>query len=168
MTIDTTTLIAWWGAILSSLVLFWDIYKWWSSGPKIRFTVQTGMESINMPGFDGKTLILANVTNYGEQPTTITNLGLLYYKSIWSLIRKRPDQAFVIPNPNTDFPLPFQLKQGSVWAGITVQDDQITEMATKGKLYCVLYHSHSEKPMPKKVIVRSNSSFKRAWLKPAL
>ena len=161
MTIDTTTFIAWWGAILSSLVLFWDIYKWWSSGPKIRFIVQTGMESIDMPRFDGKTLILANVTNYGEQPTTITNLGLLYYRSIWSLIRKRPDQAFIIPNPNTDFPLPFQLKQGSVWAGITVQDDQITEMATKGKLYCVLYHSHSEKPTQKKVIVRSKLSAKR-------
>lgn len=158
MTIDTTTFIAWWGAILSSLIFFWDIYKWWSSGPKIRFTVQTGMESINMPMFDGKILILANVTNYGEQPTTITNLGVFYYKTIWSRFRKRPDKAFVIPHPNTEFPLPFQLKQGSVWVGIAVQDEQITEMATNGNLYCVLYHSHSEKPIPKRVIIRINSS----------
>ena len=161
MTIDTTTFIAWWGAILSSLVLLWDIYKWWSSGPKIRFTVQTGMESIGMPMFDGKTLILANVTNYGEQPTTITNLGLFYYKTTWSLIRRRPDQAFIIPHPNTDFPLPFQLKQGNVWAGITVQDEQLTEMATNGKLYCVLSHSHSEKPTKKRVVIRTKSSTKR-------
>ena len=154
MTIDITTIIAWWGAILSTLVLVWDIYKWKMSGPKIRFTVQTGMESINMPKYDGKTLILTNVTNYGEQPTTITNLGLLWYKSIWSQIRSRPDKAFVIPNPNFDFPLPFQLTQGSVWSGITVQDEQIIDMATKGRLYCMLSISHSKKSEKLRVTIK--------------
>lgn len=158
---DTTTIVAWWGAILASVVFLWDVYKWWTAGPKIRFSVQTGMESINMPEYDGRTLILANVTNYGDRPTTITNLGFLYFKSFWSQLRKRSDRAFIIPNPSTAQRLPFELKQGSVWSGITIQDEQVAEMATKGRLYCVLYHSHNEKPVKARVVIRSNPAPQR-------
>ncbi len=152
---DATTIVAWWGAILSSVVFLWDIYKWWATGSKIRFSVQSGMESINMPGYDGKTLILANVTNYGDRPTTITNLSFLYFESFWSQLRKRPDKVFFIPNPSTDQCLPFELKQGNVWTGIAIQDSKVAALATKGRLYCVLNHSHDEKPIKARVVIRS-------------
>jgi len=74
-----TSIVAWWGAILSTIVFLWDMYKHNTAGPKLRFTVQTGMETLNMPRFEGRTVILTNVTNYGDRPTTITNLGYLYY-----------------------------------------------------------------------------------------
>jgi hypothetical protein len=155
---DTTTIVAWWGAVLSSVVFLWDIYKWWTAGPKIRFSVQSGMESINMPEYDGKTLILAKVTNYGDRPTTITNLGFLYFGSIWSKLRKKSDKAFIIPNPSTVQRLPFELKQGSIWSGVAIQDSQVEALAMKGRLYCVLYHSHDEKPIMARVEIRSNTS----------
>ena len=60
-----TEIVAWWGAILASIVFVWDIYKWWTAGPKLRVSVHTGMMSINMPQYDGKTLIHVNVSNYG-------------------------------------------------------------------------------------------------------
>jgi len=85
-----TEIVAWWGAVLSSVVFLWDIYKWWTAGQKLRVTVQTGMKSINMPQYDGKTLILVNVANYGDRPTTITNLGYLYFTSLLGWIRRRP------------------------------------------------------------------------------
>jgi hypothetical protein len=70
----STGIVAWWGAILSTIVFLWDIYKWQTSGPRIRFSVQTNMRTINVSGYKGKTLVSTNVTNYGERPTTLTNL----------------------------------------------------------------------------------------------
>lgn len=154
---DATAILAWWGAILSSVVFLWDIYKWKTAGPKIRFSIQTGMESVNMPEYDGKKLIVSNVTNYGDRSTTITNLGFLYFESLWSQIRQKPDRAFIFPHPSSVNTLPFELKEGSVWSGIVIQDQQLEEMATKGRLYCVLYLSHDEKPTKFRVVIRSNS-----------
>ena len=57
-----TEIVAWWGAILATIVFAWDIYKWWTAGPKLRVSVQTGMKSINMPQYDDKTLIHVNVS----------------------------------------------------------------------------------------------------------
>jgi HJR/Mrr/RecB family endonuclease len=70
-----TEIVAWWGAVLATIVFLWDIYKWRTAGRKLRVSVQSGMKSINMPQFEGKTLIHVNVSNYGDRPTTITNLG---------------------------------------------------------------------------------------------
>lgn len=59
---DQIAIIAWWGAILSSVVFLWDVYKWHTAGPKIRFSVKSNMETFNMPNYDGKTIIVADVT----------------------------------------------------------------------------------------------------------
>jgi len=83
-----TSIVAWWGAILSTIVFLWDIYKHRTAGPKLRFTVQTGMGTIHMPMYDGKTVMIANVTNYGDRPTTISGLSYVYYENR-SLLRKR-------------------------------------------------------------------------------
>jgi hypothetical protein len=65
------------------------------------------METVNMPMYEGKTVILANVTNYGDRPTTITNLGYLYFTKRRFLRKKTPDRAFVIPTPS--IAQPFEL-----------------------------------------------------------
>jgi len=150
---SSTVIVAWWGAILSSIVFAWDIYKYFHAGPKLRFSVQTGMKTINMPLYDGKRVILANVTNYGDRPTTITNLGYLYFKKRRFRRSRIPDKAAIVPNPSTAQPLPFELKPGTVWMGIAHQDTEIEEWATGGILYMALYHSHSEKPLLRRVIV---------------
>ena len=33
--------LSWWGAVLATIVFLWDIYKWWTVGPKLRVSVQT-------------------------------------------------------------------------------------------------------------------------------
>lgn len=148
------TIVAWWGAILSTIVLAWDIYKWRTSGPKLRVAVQTGMQTFNMPEYDGKTLILVYVTNYGDRPTTITNLGLKFYPSAWAKIRNKATKAFVFPRPNTAQPLPFELKQGNLWCGIGEQTPEVLAMAKSGHLICELYHSHVNKPVRRRVVIR--------------
>lgn len=150
---DATTFLAWWGASLSTVVFAWDIYKWWTTGPKVHYTVQSGMKSFNIPEYEGKTLLLANVTNTGDRPTTIINLGFLHYANLWAELRNRPDKAFVIPHPSTAQPLPFELKSGNVWSGTCEQDAEVENMAKNGQLYCVLYHSHQSKPIKRRVLI---------------
>lgn len=153
-----TEIVAWWGAVLATIVFLWDIYKWRTAGPKLRVSVQSGMKSINMPQYEGKTLIYVNVSNYGDRPTTITNLGYLHFANLWTRMRGRPDAAAIVPNPNDVHLLPYELKQGNLWSGIAIQNDQVTKWATEGRLYCVLYHSHREQPIYRRVVARERSN----------
>src|SRR6266850_3902506 len=93
-------IVAWWGAVLSTIVLLWDIYKWRTAGPKLRVVAQSGLEGINMPELDGKILFSIDVTNYGDRPTTITSVCLMHYSSLLSRVRKRADRTFLLPIPN--------------------------------------------------------------------
>lgn len=151
---STTAFVAWWGATLSTIVFLWDIYKYRRAGPKLRFSVHTGLESVNMPQYQGKRLILANVTNYGDRPTTITNLGYVYFTKRRFLGNKIPDKAAIIPIPSTTQPLPFELRPGTLWTGIAIQDHEIEQWATNGLLYLMLYHSHNDKPLQRRVVIR--------------
>ncbi|MBK8113873.1 MAG: hypothetical protein IPK44_04630 [Candidatus Accumulibacter sp.] len=151
---STITLVAWWGAILSTIIFCWDVYKWRTSGPKIRLSVSSGMESINMPLYEGKTLILVNVTNYGDRPTTITHLALKFFPNWISRLRKKASKAFIVPQPSPAQQLPYELKQGTVWSGIAEQSADIEAMAKTGHLICELYHSHRDKPESKRINIR--------------
>jgi hypothetical protein len=155
--LSTTVFVAWWGATLSTIVFLWDIYKHRTAGPKLRFSLQTGMESINSPRYEGKKLMLANVTNYGDRPTTITNLGYLYFKRRRFFRKPIADKAAIVPNPSPGQPLPFELKPGAVWMGVAIEDGNIREWATTGFLYMMLYHSHNDKPLRRRVVFRSDS-----------
>ena len=151
---SSTAFVAWWGAILSSVVFLWDVYKYRSAGPKLRFSVQTGMQSINMPEYEGRTLILAKVANRGDRPTTITNLGYLYFQKRRLLGKNIADKAAIVPNPSRAQPLPFELKPGAEWMGFAIQDAEIEKWATGGTLYMMLYHSHDEKGLRHRVVIR--------------
>lgn len=112
------------------------------------------MESINLPETDGKTLLRIDVTNYGDRPTTITNVLLLEYKSVWARIRKKHSKIFVIPQPSKIQPLPFELKQGSVWTGIGIQNEALEVSAKNSYLFCIVCLSHHEKPMKRRVVIK--------------
>jgi hypothetical protein len=72
-----TDIVAWWGAILATIVFAWDIIKWRLAGPKLRLSVNSGMQSINISEYEGKTLISATVVNYGDRPTTVTHMAFV-------------------------------------------------------------------------------------------
>lgn len=151
---DSTKFVAWWGATLSTVVFLWDIYKYRTSGPRLRFSVQTSV--IMMPSEDKKQYILTEVTNYGDRSTTLTNIGLCHFENPWSWShwRNRPMKAAVLNNPNPAQPFPCELKPGGVWRGLTEQLPELKEWATRGVLYFNLYHSHRPKPVRKRVQFR--------------
>jgi hypothetical protein len=149
-----TSIVAWWGAILSTIVFLWDIYKHRTAGPRLRFTIQSGMKSINIPLYEGKTLIHVDVTNLGDRPTTITNVCFLYFKGRRFLRKRIPDRAAIVLDLNRDQPIPFELKPGALWSGVAIQNKEVEEWATTGILDMTLHHSHSSKALRQRVIIR--------------
>jgi hypothetical protein len=135
-------------------VFAWDIYKYRSAGPKLRFTAQTGMETVNAPFYEGKTLIVANVTNYGDRPTTITTVAFEYFKGSRRWRKKKPVKAAVTLTPSVTQPLPFELKPGVVWTGLIIQNPEIEEWATTGILDMLVYHSHTGKPLRQRIAIK--------------
>ena len=72
---STTDIVAWWGAIIATVVFAWDIYKWKTSGAKIRLLVSSGMSLYGGGVKDENTYITFRVTNVEDRPTTITTIA---------------------------------------------------------------------------------------------
>lgn len=148
--ITITQFAAWWGAIIATLVLIWDIYKWKKRGAKIVIKARPNM--VGVPS-DDKTYIVVIVTNRGDLPTTITHLVGLYYPSIFSkFLHRKINFFFPYPGPT---PPPYTLQPGNEWKGLIDQDnlkqDLLVQGRKKGFLYCGVVHSSSNKPMLKRV-----------------
>ena len=80
---EASIIAAWWGAIIASIVLLWDMFKWFNKGAKISINAIPNMRIVNdiESDLDDKKIIFAEVFNMGEMPTTITHLALYQYKS---------------------------------------------------------------------------------------
>jgi hypothetical protein len=150
---DKAGIVAWWGAILSSVVFLWDIYKWRTAGPKLRLSAETGMQILNSPRHDGKTLVKIEVANDGERPTTVTSVVFAWYPSLWSRLRGADKKALLLPNPNVEQPLPFELRPGNIWRGFAVQERELEGIARRGRLYCFVSHSHRSGTLRRRVRV---------------
>ena len=153
ITLTTTDIVAWWGAIIATSVLLWDIYKWKTSGPKLRMMVSGNMKTINIPSSEGKSVIMAQVDNIGTGETTITKFGFVYYETWLRFILKKPSKGMFIarPSPCDVHPLPHVLRPGGRWAGFAIQDETIEKMARNGFLICEVYYSSRGKPIQKRV-----------------
>jgi hypothetical protein len=156
VTIDVTGFLAIWGAVLSTIAIVWDVYKWKTSGPNLHMRLMTGMEPYNIPEYEGMTLIVAVVTNRGDRPTTITHLGLAHYDAWWkAMLRKRASASAFIAIPSTTQRVPFELKPGVEWSGMIEQNEELETWAREGWLYVTVYHSHDRKPMRHRVVLET-------------
>ena len=138
-------IIALYGALISTLVFIWDIYKWKNSGPKIIGSIQANMIGINTPEYENDNLVLVNISNIGDKTTTITNLSLYYFKSHLLRFLKKPKKNMWIGNPSPSQPIPYILKPGSQWSGIFRQTDDILNFSKDGILICSVHFSHTRK-----------------------
>jgi len=90
---------------------------------------------------DPKTYISVTAVNVGDRPTTITNLGGMYFDSWWSayVVRRKPSKAFIITEPSQAQRIPYRFEVGDQWIGNAVQTDEIVEWAKDGYLFLILY-----------------------------
>jgi len=155
-----TELAAWWGAIIATLVLLWDMYKWERSGPIINVSASPNMQPFgkipNHP--EGKKYIAVEVTNIGNRKTTITHLVVFHYKSLFRKIRGKKDKSIIVLLPALlPPPLPYVIKPGERWLGGIEQTSELEETSRNGYLYCGIYHSCGKKPILQMVVIQKNT-----------
>jgi len=150
--------IAAYAALVSTFVFGWDAYKWLASGAKIALTASMGMKRIGGDVPDPKTHVSVTACNVGDRPTTITNLGGMYFESWWSayIFRRKPTQAFIITEPSQAQRIPYRFEVGDQWIGLADQTEDVVQMAKDGYLFFILYttsggrgHRVRVKPRPK-------------------
>jgi hypothetical protein len=148
---ELTTVAAWWGAIIATLVLVWDFYKWSNRGARLEYDVKTNMNTFGDPTTSGNTYVTVRVSNTGDRSTTIENMGFLHYRTWVHRVARKPVYAAVVTNVGAPNPIPFEIKPGNIWDGMAQQDDDLITKANKGRLYCCIYHSGSKKPIMRRV-----------------
>jgi hypothetical protein len=147
---------AWWGAVVASLVFFWELYKWWESGPKVRLTANANMLIYGDPLREGKKFVTVRAVNVGDAATTLTILGGNFYSSFWARLRRKPAGSFIAGNPGMPHSLPFRLEPGALWDGAAIQDSEVEEMAQRGYLILEL-HQAGRKPARARVNIKTTS-----------
>jgi len=142
-----TDIAAWWGALIASAVLAWDVYKWRKRGAQLRVTAAPNMRVLNVPGVPESDLFVSvTAYNTGDQPSTITNLQGIHYKSVFHKLFRRPNTAFVVVNPGFGPGLPSVIPPGGVWQGGISQSELLESPGPTGRLYCGVSTSTSKKP----------------------
>lgn len=151
----STVAVAVYAAIVATAVAVWDVVKWKMQGPQLEVEVQSGMRLYGRPTPDEREFVVMRVTNRGDRPTTITNMGYLQYRDDFVARWNRNGNAFaaIVPQPSDAQPLPFVLAPGVQWVGMGVQDAELSQMARTGCLMCAVYHSHTNKPIRRRVVV---------------
>ena len=148
--------IAAYAAIIATFVLGWDAYKWLAAGPKVDVSASTGMVLLGGHTPDPKTYISVTAMNVGDQPTTITNLGGMYFESWWwaYVLRRKPKEAFIVTEPSQAQRIPYRFEVGSQWIGLADQTDEIAEKAKSGYLFLILYTAHGGRGHRARVKIR--------------
>jgi len=138
-----TLCIAAYAALVSTFVLGWDAYKWLASGARVDVSASSGMQLVGGLVEDPNTYITVTAVNIGDRPTTITNLGGMYFESWWRayVTRRKSTKAFIITEPSQAQRIPHRFEIGSQWIGMTIQDGNMVEMARDGYLFLILYTS---------------------------
>jgi hypothetical protein len=128
-----TQAVALYGAVLSTFIFL-------GARPKLRFNARV----------DRGMFVQIDVANYGGRPTTLTKIVIHHFENprSWARLGNRAIRTSLIVDPT----LPFELQPGGVWSGRTLMDRRTRE-ALCFDLY--LYHSHSAKPMRRRVRFRS-------------
>lgn len=151
-------LAAWWGALIATIVLLFDCYKWAISGPRIRCDSKYGWK-IMVEG-DNNEYIFFSVTNTGDCPTTITKQFALYWPNrIKRYFCKSKKQFYIKGGLYGMGEIPMIIKPGEVWNGLGQINDDIRSLMNKGGyLFLSLEFSHRRRPYLFKVTKGLKSS----------
>ena len=112
-----------------------------ASGAKIYLSASSGMQIFGGLAPDPDTYISVTALNVGDRPTTIANLGGMYFDSWWHayITRHKPKQAFIITEPSQAQRIPFRFEVGAQWIGMAVQTVDIAKKARDGYFFFILY-----------------------------
>jgi hypothetical protein len=154
--IDASIIAAWWGAIVASVVLLWDVYKWLHKGPRISIKATPNMRGAVVGSIPaGPFYLYIEVSNTGDAQTTISALEVCQAKSrLHLLFNKTTNHGSILRN---DMMLPHEIKAGGLWQSKIDQADLREKLDENNKVYCSIKHTFSAKPVYSEIDI---SSFK--------
>lgn len=146
--------VAWWGAVVATLVFLWDVAKWFKSGPKIRQRIQldtfypdSKVLSVEKLG-DAESKELAaychiELVNTGTLPTTIMGIMATHTCGGMNGQMSFDNQRFT---PHYGKTLPYVLAPGEVWS-CRIEMSDLHKLAERGRPYIEVTVSHKRKPV---------------------
>ncbi len=131
-----TLIIAVWGALLSTALGLFEIYKWKRSGPRLR--VQASGPMISMDKFDKNQYVSIRISNIGDAPTTLSLLTYRFFKQNpkWRWKKSKADERGMFNVlRNQSSPLPHRLEVGAEWTYVLELSSSVEKMAKEGYFF---------------------------------
>jgi hypothetical protein len=146
---------AWWGAIVASLAIIWNIIVAIRSGARVHVRATSQMKVFPPQPITGdKTYVSVTAVNRGNSSTTITHFCGYYTKNIWDRIRGKRRHFIINASGLLGRPIPYVLKPGEEWSNMADQKD-IQEKCADGLLYIGIIHNQKKRPVYKRVKFRA-------------
>lgn len=147
--------VAWWGAVVATLVLLWDVAKWLKSGARVRQRMQLNIfypdsRVLGVQKLDhGESSELAaychiELVNIGALPTTIMGILATHKPGKNKIGRMSFDNQRLLPHYGKT--LPDVLAPGEVWSCRFEMSD-LHKLAEWGRPYIEVALSHKSKPV---------------------
>ncbi len=76
-----TTVLAAWGAIVSSIAIGWNLYRDIAQRGRLRVSCYIGKIVDEATGIDPRDYLIYNITNIGKEPLVLTHIGGALQKS---------------------------------------------------------------------------------------
>lgn len=158
-------LVAWWGAIVATVVLVWDIIKWSSNRPKVRINTQMptsyfDSERVETKTSEGetvaelKTYCHIELINQGKIPTTIVSVCCSNKPT--KNKGEHINHNITIHNGNS---LPHTLGSGELWS-CRISESSVQNIASQyPSAYVKVRLSHKVRPIYAKIKNRPQ----KAW-----
>ena len=149
---------AWWGAIVATAALGWNIISALRSGPRIKVRATPNMQIFpRMSPTGDKTYISVTAINKGTAPTTITHLSGFYAKNFLCLVRRKRKNFIVSTVGGLSTPIPHVLRPGEEWSGM-IDQESLTEKYHGGYLYVGVIHNQRRRPVYVRVLFKESGN----------
>jgi hypothetical protein len=149
--ISIRDIAAWWGAVVATLALGWNVFTALRSGARVRVRAYPNMKLFPAAPPTGDDLfITVTAVNRGNAATTITHF-MGHYQPRAPFYKRRPAKQLFVVNVRNGVgqDVPHVLKPGEQWHGLARQEGQFD--LTKGDLFIGIQHNQREKPILRKV-----------------
>lgn len=145
--------VAIYAAVVSTIVLVWDIIKWRQQRRlQLVGRVTSGMVlqggGINLHNLE-KSYISLQVDNRGQVACEVQSVVLLAYTNLFNALRGKLYKSAVILDPMSELTqkrLPFRLEQGSTYWGLVEQTPEIEELSRSARVYIGITHNMAKRP----------------------
>lgn len=146
--------VAWWGAVVATLVLIWDVAKWFKAGPNVKPRARLNtyypdsrvLKVEKLENGESKELAAychVELVNTGTLPTTIMDISASHTRGANELQMTATNQRFTPHHGNV---FPHVLPPGEVWS-CRLEMSDLHKLAERGKPFIEVRVSHRPRPI---------------------